>query len=209
MLGKFSRGFLTASLIGLLSACSSTGESSGDLPSPYSRSHGSGPVSMFVPSAPQTATDPSVPPVVQAYCPKVALLDQTAVYRAYAKGGQDNADKLLYQASLADSTRQCTANETTMTINVMVQGRIVEGPAGAPGQTTLPLLVQVVDGDKVIYSQKVAYPVTIPAGGGQFLFEKADVQIPNAVGGASRFATVQVGFDTGPAKKPAKPNRRG
>lgn len=150
------------------------------------------------------AQDGSITPVVQAYCPKILLLDQTAVYRSYAKGGQDNPDKLLYQASLADSTRQCTANETTMTINVMVQGRIVEGPAGAPGQTTLPMLVQVVDGEKVLYSQKVAFPVTIPSGGGQFLFNKTDVQIPNAVGGASRFSTVQIGFDTGPAKKPAK-----
>ncbi|WP_245582444.1 PilZ domain-containing protein [Neorhizobium lilium] len=153
---------------------------------------------------PERGPDPNATPVVQAYCPQVVMRDQDAIYRSYAKGGQDNADKLLFQASLADATRQCTANETTMTINVVAQGRIVEGPAGAPGKATLPVLVEVLDGDKVIYSQKVAFPVEIPSGGTQFIFNKQDVQIPNAQGGASRFTRVRLGFDTGPVKKPAK-----
>jgi hypothetical protein len=194
--GKYLRGFLTVSLVALLSACSSTG----DAPNPYGRSHGSAPIDMLRPQAP---TDPNAPPVVQAYCPQVVMRDQDAIYRSYAKGGQDNADKLLFQASLADATRQCTANETTLTINVVAQGRIVEGPAGAPGKTNLPVLVEVLDGDKVLYSQKVSFPVEIPSGA-QFIFNKPDVQIPNAQGGASRFTRVRIGFDTGPAKKPSK-----
>jgi hypothetical protein len=153
---------------------------------------------------PQRGPTGPVTPVVQAYCPQVVMLEQNAIYRAYAKGGQDNPDKLLFQASLADATRQCTANETTLTINVMAQGRIVEGPAGAPGKTTLPILVEVLDGDNVVSSQKVAMPVDIPSGGTQFVFNKPDVQIANAVGGASRFTRVRLGFDTGPAKKPGK-----
>ena len=139
--------------------------------------------------------------LVRAYANSAAAMN---MIRAYARGGDGNAEKLLFQASLADATRQCTANESTLTINVVAQGRIVEGPAGAPGRTTLPLLVEVVDGDNVIYSQKVALPVEIPSGGTQFIFNKADVQIPNAVGGATRFTRVRLGFDTGPAKKPAR-----
>jgi hypothetical protein len=153
---------------------------------------------------PDRQSNQPVTPVVQAYCPQIVMRDQDATYRAYARGGDGNAEKLLFQASLADATRQCTANESTLTINVVAQGRIVEGPAGAPGRTTLPLLVEVVDGDNVIYSQKVALPVEIPSGGTQFIFNKADVQIPNAVGGATRFTRVRLGFDTGPAKKPAR-----
>jgi len=194
---KVLRGFLTVSLVALLSACSS----SGDAPNPYGRSHGSGPIDMRLP---QQAPDPNATPVVQAYCPQVVMRDQDAIYSAYAKGGQNSPDKLLFQASLADATRQCTANETTLTINVVAQGRIVEGPAGSPGKTVLPIIVEVLDGDKAIYSQKVAYPVDIPSGGTQFLFNKADVQIPNGQAGASRFTRVRIGFDTGPAKKPAK-----
>ncbi len=142
--------------------------------------------------------------VVQAYCPQVVMRDQDAVYRSYARGGQDNQDKLLFQASFNESTRQCTANETTMTINLIAQGRVVQGPAGTPGSVTLPVVVEVVDGDNVLYSQKVAFPVDMPAGGTQFIFSKADIQIPNAAGGASRFTRVRLGFDSGPAKKPRR-----
>ncbi len=133
------------------------------------------------------------------------MLEQTAIYQAYARGGDKNPEKLLYQASLADATRQCTANETTMTINVVAQGRLVQGPAGAAGKVTLPILVEVLDGDNVISSQKVAFPVDIPAGGTQFIFNKPDVQIPNGPGGASRFTRVRLGFDTGaPTKRTTK-----
>jgi hypothetical protein len=149
----------------------------------------------------------ATPAVVQAYCPQVVMLEQNAVYQVYAKGGQDDPSKLLYQASFNDVTRQCTANETTMTINVVAQGRIVQGPAGTPGSVTLPVTVEVVDGDNVIYSQKVAFPVNMPAGGSQFIFSKADVQIPNAQGGASRFTRVRLGFDSTPAK-PIKKGKR-
>src|SRR3546814_13090766 len=107
------------------------------------------------------------------------MREETAVHRAYARGGQDNPEKLMYQASLADMTRQCTANETTITINVMAQGRIVAGPAATGGQVNLPVLVEVLDGDNVVSSQKVSYPVELPATGTQFIFNKADVQHPN------------------------------
>jgi hypothetical protein len=197
VLSKFSRGFLALSTIAILGGCNSTG----DAPNPFGRARGSAPVDMMLPQRGPTGP---VTPVVQAYCPQVVMRDQDAVYRAYAKGGQDNAEKLLYQASLAEATRQCTANETTITINVVAQGRIVQGPAGASGKTTLPVLVEVLDGSQVLYSQKVAFPVDIPSGGTQFIFSKPDVQIPNAVGGASRFTRVRLGFDTGPVKKPGR-----
>ncbi|WP_105373225.1 PilZ domain-containing protein [Neorhizobium huautlense] len=187
MLGKISRSVLAVSLVAALASCNSSSTAEGLSPTAEAA------------SAQQPAT-----PVVQAYCPQVVMLEQTAVHRVYARGGQDNPEKLLYQASLADATRQCTANETTLTINVVAQGRVVQGPAGQPGQVTLPILVEVVDGDNVIYSQKVAFPVEMPAGGTQFIFNKPDVQIPNAQGGASRFTRVRLGYDAGPAKKPAR-----
>jgi hypothetical protein len=181
VVGKFSRAFLALSLATALAGCNSSSPGFG-LTAPAADAN----------AEPQQA-------VVQAYCPQVVMLEQNAFYRSYARGGQDDPEKLAYQASLADATRQCTANETTMTINVVAQGRVVQGPAGAPGSVTLPILVEVVDGDNVIYSQKVAFPVDTPAGGTQFIFSKADVQIPNGPGGASRFTRVRLGFDNAPA----------
>jgi hypothetical protein len=37
-----------------------------------------------------------------------------------------------------------------MTINLIAQGRVVQGPAGTPGSVSLPVLVEVVDGDNVL-----------------------------------------------------------
>ncbi|MEB2847066.1 PilZ domain-containing protein [Endobacterium cereale] len=152
----------------------------------------------------------NVTPVVQAYCPQVVIRTDTGFHRAYAgKAAEGDDSKLIYQASFADVTRSCTANESTLTINVMAQGRIVAGAAGKTGDVTLPVLVEVVDGNDVIYSQKVAFNAAIPPeGSGQFIFQKPDVSIPNAAGGASRFTTVRIGFDTGKAA-PKKPARRG
>jgi hypothetical protein len=187
--GKFSRGLLAVSLVAALAGCNSSSPTEG-----------------LAPTA-QASAQPAATPVVQAYCPQVVMLEQTAIYQAYARGGEKTPEKLLYQASLADATRQCTANETTMTINVVAQGRLVQGPAGSPGPVTLPVLVEVLDGDTVVSSQKVAFPVDIPAGATQFIFNKPDVQIPNSQGGASRFTRVRLGFDTGTTTK--RPNRRG
>jgi len=151
----------------------------------------------------------NVAPVVQAYCPQVVIRTDTGFHRSYVGKATDDQSKLIYQASLADVTRSCTANETTLTINVMAQGRVVAGPAGKTGDVSLPIMVEVVDGENVIYSQKVAFNATIPPeGSGQFIFQKPDVSIPNAAGGASRFTTVRIGFDTG-AAAPKKPARRG
>ncbi|MGF9564931.1 PilZ domain-containing protein [Neorhizobium sp. JUb45] len=152
----------------------------------------------------------SVTPVVQAYCPQVVIRTDTGFHRSYVgKAAEGDDSKLIYQASFADVTRSCTASESTLTINVMAQGRIVAGAAGKTGDVTLPVLVEVVDGSNVIYSQKVAFNANIPPeGSGQFIFNKADVSIPNAAGGASRFTTVRIGFDDGKAA-PKKAARRG
>ncbi|WP_080719123.1 PilZ domain-containing protein [Neorhizobium galegae] len=187
MFAKISRGLLAVSLVAVLASCNSSAPTEG-----------------LAPTATAAPAGQAATAVVQAFCPPVVMLEQTAIHRAYARGGENKPEKLLYQASLADATRQCTANETTLTINVVAQGRLVQGPVGVPGKVTLPILVEVVDGDSVIYSQKVAFPVDMPAGGTQFIFNKADVQIPNAQGGASRFTRVRLGFDTGPAKKPVR-----
>lgn len=173
---RSSLGFLSLSLLAALAGCNS-----------------SSPLGGLTQSEP--AAQP-VAPVVQAFCPPVVLRDDTAIRSAYAGNAKDDPDKLIYRASLAEATRACTANDTTMTINVMAQGRLVLGPAGKAGAVNLPVVVEVLDGDKVIYSKSVSYPVTVPPEGStQFLFNKPDVAIPNTVGGASRFTRVRLGFE--------------
>ncbi len=81
---------------------------------------------------PPAAQANAVAPVVQANCPAVTVLDANAVHRVYAGGAKDDPQKLAYQVSLSDTTRSCTANETTLTVNVLAQGRLVPGRCQSP-----------------------------------------------------------------------------
>jgi hypothetical protein len=140
------------------------------------------------------------PAVIQGACPQVYLLDGTATHRTYAKGAKDDPAKIVYQASLADTTRQCVQNESQLVMTVVVQGRVVAGPAGGAGTVNLPIRVAATDGKNTLYSELTQYPVEVPTGVGttQFIFTKTDIVLP---GGAGDFAKIYVGFDEGPAKK--------
>ncbi|PJI45660.1 MAG: hypothetical protein CTR54_05215 [Rhizobium sp.] len=183
-----SRGVLAASLLMVLSGCNA-GNPGGVLGSAADK------------PAATPAADPAanVAAAVQGFCPPITLRDGTAYHRVYAKGAKDDATKIVYQASLADTTRSCTRSETGMTITAMVQGRLVAGPEGKAGQVMLPIRVAVTDGDKVIYSELTQFPVTLAdvAQASQFVFTK-DVPVPQDVGGLTK---VHIGFDEGPVKK--------
>ncbi|HWK65262.1 MAG TPA: hypothetical protein VNS34_09995 [Rhizobiaceae bacterium] len=137
---------------------------------------------------------------LRAYCPAVTLRDGTTVLRTYAKGGQDDPQKLAYQASISDVTRSCTRSDTQMTINVAAAGRVVTGPAGTAGTVTLPIRVVVVRGEEVLYSQlhKRQVDITNPAAATQYVFNDPNVVIPLPEPGTIQ---VFVGYDEGPPSK--------
>lgn len=137
---------------------------------------------------------------LRAYCPAVTLRDGTTVMRTYAKGGQDDPQKLAYQASISDVTRSCSRSDSQMTINVAAAGRVVTGPAGAAGSVTLPIRIVVVRGEEVLYSQLHKYPVNIanPSAATQYVFNDPNVAIPLPEPGTVQ---VFVGYDEGPAPK--------
>lgn len=139
-------------------------------------------------------------PVVTGTCPQIALREGTAFLRKGGKGkngAPDDQTKLQYQASLADTTRQCTVDETGATkVMVQAQGRLVLGPAGKSGTFTLPIRVAVVDGDQTVYSELVKFNVDLAGQpSGQFLFQKDGIVLPQ---GTSPTARVFMGFDEGP-----------
>lgn len=153
------------------------------------------------PSGLETATQQQTQvAVVQGACPQVYLRDGTAVLQRHAKGAKDDPQSLAYQVTLADTTRQCRINESQLNVTVMVQGRIVVGPAGASGTVTVPVRVSVLDGTNTLYTELVQYPVSIPADGtaAQFIFKQENIAIP---GGSGGFTKIYVGFEDGPAKK--------
>ena len=150
--------------------------------------------------APPPPKDKVLESDLRAYCPPIVLREGTAFFRTYAKGGQDDPAKLVYQASISDVTRSCTRSGDTMTINAAAAGRVIMGPVGSPGTISMPIRVAVVRGDSVLYSQLHKYQVQVGQGAGatQFVFNDPNVVIPMPEPGTIQ---VFIGYDEGPPKK--------
>jgi hypothetical protein len=139
---------------------------------------------------------------LRGFCPGVSLRDGTAFFNTYAKGGDGDATKIIYQASISDVTRTCRNEGGTMTMNVAVAGRIVPGPAFAAGTITMPIRIVATHGNEVLYSQIFRHQVNVSDGSAatQFVFNDPNVSfvIPE-----DKAVRVFAGYDEGPAKKAA------
>lgn len=137
--------------------------------------------------------------VVQGTCPPIRLRDGTSYYRKYERGGEDDPSKVIYQAAIADTTRQCSITGDQMNIQVLAAGRAQAGPAGTSGTINMPIRVAVVEKgtNRVLYSELTDFQATLPDGTPttQFLFNDPRVSIPIT---ASRSVQIFVGFDEGP-----------
>lgn len=141
--------------------------------------------------------------VTQGACPQVYLREGTAVYRQYAKGvkkdvqGLADPNKLVIQATLDATTRQCHQTAEGLKVTVVVRGRVITGPSGADGTYTLPIRVAATDGDNTLYSELSQFQVSVPPGQGnaQFIFTKDNVILASNPGGLTRLFA---GIDEGP-----------
>ncbi|WP_081295725.1 hypothetical protein [Rhizobium leguminosarum] len=209
VLGKVSRLIVSASFLALLTGCNSLGIG-GDSKSsaPTTQPNGTAQIMPLAPANPSsnnpsigtaTTAQGTVAPVVQGACPQIFMRDQDAIFRTYAKGKKDDPQQVVFQASFGDYPRQCTLNDTNLTMTVVAQLRLVAGPAGTPGPVTLPIRISVLDGETVLYSEVTKFPTEIPPGtpGAQVIFRKDGIKMPVGSGALVR---VNVGFDTQPAK---------
>ena len=209
VLGKVSRLIISTSFVALLAGCNSLGLGGDSKPEAApAQPNGNAQIMPLAPANP-SSNNPSigtaktaqgtVAPVVQGACPQIFLRDQDSIYRTYAKGKKDDPQQIVFQASFGDYTRQCTLNDTNLTMTVVAQLRLITGPAGAPGSVTLPIRISVVDGDNVLYSEVTKFPTEIPQGAtsAQVIFRKDGIKMPVGSGSLVR---VNIGFDTQPAK---------
>ena len=136
---------------------------------------------------------------LRAYCPRPALRDGTAYLQQYERGGQDDPNRLIFQAVISDTTRTCTTSEGSGVVNVVAAGRIVPGPKGRTGAVTLPIRVVAMRGEQVLYSQLIRHQVNVAdtSGATQFFLSDPNVVIP---GGIDRSVQIVIGFDEGPGR---------
>ncbi len=213
MLGKVSRLIVSASLVAILAGCNSLGVGGGsDSATAPAQANGNGQIMPLAPANP-SSNDASIgtaktasgatAPVVQGACPQMFMKDSDAIFRTYAGGAKTgDAEKLAYQASIGDYTRQCSLNDTNLTMTVVAQLRVIAGPNGSSGgKVTLPIRITVYDGEDALFSEVTNFPVAVGAGATQVLFRKDGIKLPVGSGSLVR---VNIGFDQGPVSTKKK-----
>ena len=79
--------------------------------------------------------------------------------------GNNGAMSLKYQGTFVRAARECAAVNGQMVMKVGIQGRIIVGPAGGPGEVDVPLRIAVVretpGGSHLIVTKFIRLPVTV------------------------------------------------
>jgi hypothetical protein len=145
-------------------------------------------------------------------CPTIDVRQGAATLQMTATGKGPAAGTLRYQVSVSRTARECAVAGGTMSVKVGIQGRIILGPAGAPGQIEVPLRLAVIrEGvePKTIWTKFVKVPVALPAGQSSIPFayveENLSFAVPALAGELDAYV-IYVGFDQNmkdpPVKKP-------
>jgi hypothetical protein len=220
-------------LAALAAGCSSTDRlfggseqasaSASGAPAPSSPSVTSRIADTFLPKQPQQTPaekQAAVSSIAESICPPVDV--RTGASTLTIPPGSADAFALRYQGSIGEFARECSVSGGVMRIKVGIEGRVLVGPAGGPGQIDVPLRYVVVkEGPepKTVVSKFSRIQVAIPDGQSNVLFTHVDndIAFPMPPGFDIESYVVYVGFDPigekPPAKKPAakpaaKPARR-
>lgn len=141
--------------------------------------------------------------------------------------GGNEAMTLKYQGDFVRAARECKVVAGQMVMKVGVQGRIIVGPAGGPGQVDVPVRLAVVTsptaGSKVIATKLARIPVTVTGTDANTTFTYIEDNLAFPLPSAAELASyiVYIGFDPigaaaedqqrsrsapKPPPKPRKPN---
>jgi hypothetical protein len=160
----------------------------------------------------QPAQQVSTGPSPDTDCPPVTVREGASTLMVGPPKVQPDATNLRYQVTFGQMARECAVLGATMTIKVGVQGRVILGPTGGPGNIEVPLrlaLVQEGPQPKTIWTKFYKVPVTIPPGQTSltFIHVEEDVTFPTPKGDDIDAYVVYVGFD--PNAQPEKPAKKG
>ena len=142
-------------------------------------------------------------------CPTVEIRPGTSTFAVSTVGVEPSALTVRYQASFGQTARECRLAGNVLTIRVGIEGRIVVGPAGGPGQVEIPIRYAVVQEGpepKTITTKLHWQSVTVPPGEGFVTFTQIeeDLTFPLPRGNALDAYVVYVGFDRAAVKEPEK-----
>jgi hypothetical protein len=156
---------------------------------------------------------------IDVECPDVQVRTGAATLMIGTKPGEGepSALDLRYQGTIIRTARECHVNAGVMTMKVGIEGRIITGPAGGPGNIDVPMRIAIVQegpNSKIIVSKFARIPVTVASSIDRVTFTHVQDDIafpmPAPVSDIDAYV-VYVGFDSvaaqpekkaPPAKKP-------
>jgi hypothetical protein len=203
-MARFGACIAAGSMLGLLlSGCASTGGGGSGTGGLFSSS----PLDLFSHSSKATtggtaATGPVID--TQYDCPEVKIRSGAATLMIGDKPGQGEPAALdvRYQGSILRTARECHLAGNIMTMKVGIEGRVITGPAGGPGNVDVPMRIAVVQeglqNPKLIVSKFGRETVTISNAVDRVVFTHIDPDVsfplPTPVTDISQYV-VYVGFD--------------
>jgi hypothetical protein len=192
----------------ILSGCSSastpTEISDGGSPSRFS--------SLFAGSAsPAAQAAVSGPAFNPDDCPSVEVRTGAGTFKVPGQLPEASPTDTRYQLTLTQMARQCMLSGASLVMKVGVQGRIILGSAGGPGQFDIPLRYAVVRegvAPRTITTKFKRVPTDVPPGQSNLVFSDVEENLSFPMPARAELAAyvVYVGFDEigdGPEKKPA------
>lgn len=142
-------------------------------------------------------------------CPGVDIRPGTSTFAVSTVGAEPSPLTMRYQASFGQTARECKLAGNVLTIRVGVEGRVVMGPAGGPGQFEVPIRYAVVQEGpepKTIITKLHWQPVTVQPGETNVSFTQIEEELtfPMPRGNNLEAYVVYVGFDRAAVKEPEK-----
>lgn len=129
------------------------------------------------------------------YCPDIRIREGTETARAFERGFQDDNSRILWQASIGETARECLYDgQGNLLLRIGVSGRVLAGPKGSPGTVSLPLRIAVVQFREALLSSQIySVPVAVPPQGSALFSEVRELNLPSP--GRHRNYLIYVGFD--------------
>ncbi len=133
-------------------------------------------------------------------CPYIQIREGASTLTVNGPG--DNAAmSLKYQGTFVRAARQCAVVAGQMVMKIGVQGRLILGPQGGPGEVTIPLRIAVVDekpaSSKTIVTKLILIPVEVRTADDNpsFTHVEDNVTFPMPSSSALDDYVVYIGFD--------------
>ncbi len=161
-------------------------------------------------NSPQQATNS---PNANVYCPYIEIREWAATLTIPPPppDGTNDAMSLKYQGTFVRAARDCAVAADQLVMRVGIEGRIILGPAGGPGQIDVPLRIAVVDeetsGSKLIVTRLIHLPVTVesPSENPTFTHIEEGLSFPMPSAVTLENYVVYIGFDPLAAQPKARP----